>query len=126
VERLVNGLKEIGFEHESIYIDPLIQPISTDVTKGKMAMDAVAEIMRRYPGIHTACGASNISFGLPKRRLVNRCFITMMIAHGLDTAILDPLDVKTMEAVMTANMLAGGDRFCMRFLNAVREGKINS
>lgn len=125
-DRLVSGLKEIGFAHESIYIDPLIQPISTDITKGKMAMDAVAQIMRRYPGIHTVCGASNISFGMPVRRLINRYFITMMIAHGLDTAILDPLDGKTMEAVMTADMLAGGDRYCMRFLKAVREGKIGN
>ena len=125
-DHLVSGLKDIGFAHESIYIDPLIQPISTDITKGKMAMEAVAEIMKRYPGIHTACGASNISFGMPKRRLINRAFITMMIAHGLDTAILDPLDGKTMEAVMTANMLAGRDRYCMSFLNAVREGKIGN
>ena len=125
-DHLVAGLKAIGFAHESIYIDPLIQPISTDTTKGKMAMQAVAEIMRRYPGIHTACGASNISFGMPERRLINRAFITMMIAHGLDTAILDPLDGKTMEAVMTANMLAGRDRFCMGFLNAVRAGKIGN
>ena len=125
-DRLVSGLKEIGFAHESIYIDPLIQPISTDITKGKMAMEAVAEIMKRYPGIHTVCGASNISFGMPLRRRINRYFITMMIANGLDTAILDPLDGKTMEAVMTANMLAGGDRFCMSFLNAVRAGKIGN
>jgi cobalamin-dependent methionine synthase I len=125
-DRLVSELKDIGFAHESIYIDPLIQPISTDITKGKMAMEAVAEIMKRYPGIHTVCGASNISFGMPVRRLINRYFITMMIAHGLDTAILDPLDGKTIEAVMTANMLAGGDRFCMSFLKAVREGKIGN
>jgi len=126
VDRLVKGLAELGFEHNAIYIDPLIQPIATDVTKGKMAMDAVAGIMGRYPGIHTTCGASNISYGMPQRRLINRRFIAMMIAHGLDSAIINPLDGKTIETIMTADMLVGRDRFCRSFLKAVRSGKIGS
>ena len=88
-------------------------------------MDAVAGIMDRYPGIHTTCGASNISYGMPQRRLINRRFIAMMIAHGLDSAIIDPLDKKTIETIMTADMLVGRDRFCRNFLNAVRSGKID-
>ena len=124
VERLVKGLAELGFENNAIYIDPLIQPIATDITKGKMAMDAVAGIMEGHPGIHTACGASNISFGMPQRRIINRQFIAMMIAHGLDCAIIDPLDGKTIETIMTADMLFGRDRFCQSFLKAARSGKI--
>jgi cobalamin-dependent methionine synthase I len=124
-DRLVNGLSDLGFENSDIYIDPLVQPIATDITKGKMVMDAVAEIMDRYPGIHTTCGASNISYGMPKRRFVNRHFITMMKGHGLDSAIIDPLDGKTIEAIMTTDMLVGRDRFCRNFLNGVRSGKID-
>ena len=122
--RLVEGLTELGFSYDSIYLDPLIQPISTDITKGKMAMDAVAKIMEHHPGIHTTCGASNISYGMPQRRVINRHFIAMMIAHGLDSAIIDPLDEKTIETIMTADMLIGKDRFCQNFLKAVRTGKI--
>jgi 5-methyltetrahydrofolate--homocysteine methyltransferase len=125
-DRLVNGLSDLGFENEDIYIDPLVQPIATDIKKGKMVMDAIAEIVDRYPGIHTTCGASNISYGMPKRQLINRHFITMMISHGLDSAIVDPLDQKTMTAIMTADMLLGGDRFCRNFLNGVRAGIIVS
>jgi cobalamin-dependent methionine synthase I len=101
-----------------------ILALCMDDTGLPKSLDNLLERADRLVSIHTACGASNISFGLPKRWLVNRCFIIMMIAHGLDTAILDPLDGKTMEAVLTANMLAGRDRFCMGFLNAVRAGKI--
>ena len=124
-DRLVKGLSDLGFENNDIYIDPLVQPIATDITKGNMVMDAVAGIMDRYPGIHTTCGASNISYGMPQRRLINRRFIAMMIAHGLDSAIIDPLDGKTIETIMTADMLVGRDRFCRNFLNAVRSGKID-
>jgi cobalamin-dependent methionine synthase I len=124
-DRLVKGLSDLGFENNDIYIDPLVQPIATDITKGKIVMSAVAGIIDRYPGIHTTCGASNISYGMPQRRVINRRFITMMIGHGLDSAILDPLDGKTMETIMTADMLVGRDRFCRNFLNAVRSGKID-
>jgi 5-methyltetrahydrofolate--homocysteine methyltransferase len=49
-----------------------------------------------------------------------------MISHGLDSAIVDPLDQKTMTAIMTTDMLLGGDRFCRNFLNGVRAGIIVS
>lgn len=123
-EKLVHGLNDLGFENGSIYLDPLVQPISTDVTKGMVVMEAVSEIMARFPGIHTCCGLSNISFGLPHRRLINRYFLAMMAAHGLDSAILDPTDEKMVEAVLISQMLAGGDRFCRQYLTAARSGKI--
>ena len=111
---------------DSIYIDPIVQPISTDITKGKMALLGVSEIMEKYEGIHTTSGLSNISFGNPKRRLINRFFLSMMIAYGLDSAILDPLDQKMIEAIKTADMLAGNDGYCRNFLTAVRAGQIGN
>lgn len=118
--QLVDGLNKLGFANEAIYIDPVIQPISTDVEKGKMAMEAVWRIREKFPGVHACCGLSNISFGMPKRKTINRYFLAMMVAHGLDSAILDPLDKKMMAAVLTSQMLAGEDRFCRSFLSAVR------
>jgi len=123
-ERIVSGLTETGLGLDSIYIDPIVQPISIDTTKGKTALLAVSNIMERFAGIHTTSGLSNISFGNPKRRLINRCFLSMMIAYGLDSAILDPLDQKMVAALKTADMLAGNDDYCRNFLNAVRAGII--
>jgi 5-methyltetrahydrofolate--homocysteine methyltransferase len=123
-ERIVSGLAEAGFSRDSIYIDPIIQPVSTDITKGKMALVAVSKIMEKFSGIHTTSGLSNISFGLPKRRIINRFFLSMMVAYGLDSAILDPLDQKMIEAIKTVDMLAGNDGYCRNFLTAVRAGQI--
>ena len=125
-DRLVHGLNKLGFANESIYIDPLVQPVSTDVTKGKWVMEAVSRIHAGFEGIHTTCGLSNISYALPQRRVVNRYFVAMMIARGLDSAIVDPLDKELMAAVRTAEMLIGNDRFCRGYINAVRAGKIES
>lgn len=124
--RLVRGLEEIGIERHWIYIDPLVQPISTDTTKGVMAMDSVRGIMNELPGVHTICGLSNISYGLPQRKIINRAFLTFLMSAGLDTALIDPLDDKIMAVLKTTEMLLGNDEYCKDYLTGVRSGLIVS
>lgn len=124
--RLVGGLEDIGIKRDRIYVDPLIQPISTDVTKGLMAMECVRGITNGYPGVHTACGLSNISYGLPQRKHINRVFLSLLMAAGLDGAIIDPLDDKMMAVLKTTQMLMGEDAYCMNYLKAVRSGQVKS
>ncbi len=123
---LVGELENIGFKRDDIFIDPLIQPMSVDISNGMMAMDAIKGIMTELEGVHTTGGLSNISYGLPERRIVNRCFLAMMIASGFDSAIMDPLDREIMALTSTSDMLAGNDDFCMNFIKGVRAGKIFS
>jgi len=124
--RLVKGLEGIGVRRELIYIDPLIQPISTDITKGIMAMEAVRGIMGTFPGVHTICGLSNISYGLPQRKIINRTFLALLMCAGLDAAIIDPLDDTIMAVLKTAEMLIGNDEYCASYLKGVRAGQIVS
>lgn len=121
---LVGELEKIGFKRDDIFIDPLIQPMSVDVTNGKMAMNAVKTIMTELEGVHTTGGLSNISYGLPQRKIINRCFLAMMLAHGYNSAIMDPLDKDIMALMHTADMLAGNDQFCMNYIKGVRAEKI--
>lgn len=123
---LVSELEKIGFDRDDIFIDPLIQPISVDTGNGRMVMGAVKTIMTELEGVHTTGGLSNISYGLPQRRIINRCFLAMMVAHGFDSAIMDPLDREVMEIVLTADMVAGNDDYCMRFIKATRSGAIGA
>ncbi len=124
--RLVTELEKIGFKRGDIFIDPLIQPMSVEKTNGQMAMNAVKKINAELAGVHTTGGLSNISYGLPQRRIINRCFLSMMMANGFDSAIMDPLDVDLMALTTTADMLAGNDDYCMRYIKATRSGKIIS
>ena len=119
-DRLVAELNNIDIPTNAIYVDPLVQPISTDTTKGMMVLDAVRGIKMNYPEIHITGGLSNISYGLPQRRIVNRTFVTLMMDAGMDSAIIDPLDSKIMATIKTADMLIGNDHFCMNFLKGVR------
>ena len=109
---------------ENIYVDPLVQPIATDQSFGREFLAAVERIMALFPGVHTICGLSNVSFGLPLRKFLNRTFVGMAIAKGLDTVILNPLDKRMMANIVAADALAGNDRFCMEFIRAYREGKL--
>lgn len=119
---MVSELENIGFKRDDIFIDPLIQPLSVDVGNGRMAMDAVSAIMTELEGVHTTGGLSNISYGLPQRRIINRGFLAMMMANGFDSAIMDPLDREVMRMVVTGDMIAGNDDFCMNFIKATRSG----
>ena len=123
---LVEELNKIGFPTNAIYIDPLIQPISTDSNKGMMVLDAVRAIKTKYSGVHITGGLSNISYGLPQRHIINRTFVALMMDAGMDSAIIDPLDAKIMATIKTADMLIGNDSFCGNYLKGVRSGVIKS
>ncbi|MBF0377461.1 MAG: dihydropteroate synthase [Desulfamplus sp.] len=124
--KLVEELNKIKIKTENIYIDPLVQPISTDVKKGVMVLDAVRAIKLKFPEVHISGGLSNISYGLPQRKIINRTFVSLMMAAGMDSAIIDPLDQKIMATIKTADMLLGHDNFCGNYLRGVRAGVIES
>ena len=123
---IVAELEKIGMKKEDIFMDPLIQPISVDCNNGTMVIKAVRTIMTDLKGVHTTGGLSNISYGLPQRKIINRSFLMMMMAHGFDSAIMDPLDKEIMAVLKTGEMLKGHDNFCMNYLKAVRSGDIES
>ena len=123
-DQLIELLLHHGVKLENIYVDPLVQPVATDKIFGSEFLESIAQILTRFPGIHTMCGLSNISFGLPQRKFLNRTFMAMAIAKGLDAAILDPLDTQMMGVVIAAETLIGRDNFCMNYIKAYRGEKL--
>jgi 5-methyltetrahydrofolate--homocysteine methyltransferase len=91
-----------------------------------MVLDAVRAIKKKHPEVHITGGLSNISYGLPQRKIINRTFVTLMMDAGMDSAIIDPLDEKIMGTIKTNDMLLGYDNFCMNYLKGVRSGAIIS
>lgn len=122
-DQLVNGLLKSNIPLENIFVDPLVQPVSVNQTFGVEFLNAVEQIMKRFPGIHTACGLSNISYGVPARKFLNQTFMSMAIAKGLDGAIVNPLDQNMMAHIIASETLAGRDEFCMNYLKAFRAGR---
>jgi 5-methyltetrahydrofolate--homocysteine methyltransferase len=122
---IVKAAEGAGVSVDRLIFDPLIVPISTDAAEVRAAIEAVREIMRRWPGAHTACGLSNISFGLPCRNVLNRTFLAMLIEAGLDGAIMDPTEPHMMSTVLAAEALAGRDEYCMNYIKAGRADQLD-
>ena len=125
-EKLIGDMTGEGVQIGDIYIDPMVRPVSTGSHYGVVALDTIRRVMAEFPGVHTTCGLSNISFGLPARKIINQAFLISAIAAGLDSAILDPLDKRIMSFVYASELLQGKDEFCMNYLSAFREGKLDA
>jgi len=119
-DKLINGLVRNGIRVEDIFVDPLVQPLATDSTYGMEFINAIELIMTEFPGIHTVCGLSNISYGLPERKFLNQTFVIMAITKGLDCAIIDPLDKRMMGVIKAAEALCGRDEYCLNYIRTYR------
>jgi 5-methyltetrahydrofolate--homocysteine methyltransferase len=124
-EQLVEKVKALGIPLDNLYIDPLVYPLATSDQSALATLDAIEKIMKEFAGVHTICGLTNVSYGLPNRKLVNRTFLVSAIARGLDSAILDPTDKQLFGTLRAALMISGRDEFCMEYITAFREGKID-
>jgi 5-methyltetrahydrofolate corrinoid/iron sulfur protein methyltransferase len=124
--RLVIKVTDAGIALDDVYIDPLIFSVSTDGNAAIEGLDAIKEIMETFPGVHTVCGMTNISYGLPLRKLINRTFLAMAMLMGLDAAILDPTDIDQYSTLKAAKVLLGQDDFCLEFINDFREGRLKA
>jgi cobalamin-dependent methionine synthase I len=122
-DKLINSLVGKNVPIENIYVDPLVQPVSTNGDFGVEFLNAVEKIMTGFPGVHTMCGLSNISYGLPLRKHLNQNFAVMAIARGLDGLIINPLDKRMMANIIAAETLAGRDNYCMNYLKAYRDNR---
>lgn len=133
--RLVPQLTSRGIKTGAMHIDPLVFPISTDQANGNGFLDAVSQVRKTYgPEIHIVAGLSNISFGMPNRKLLNQVFTWLAVQAGADGGIVDPLqinttildkiDTKSTSFALARDLLTGQDEFGMNYISACRDGTI--
>ncbi|MBT8340230.1 MAG: dihydropteroate synthase [Desulfatitalea sp.] len=125
-EQLIDALVRVGIDLPDIFIDPLVQPVSVDTRMGTAALSAIGAIRERHPQVNIICGLSNISFGLPERRLINRYFLALALGKGLSAAILDPTDRAMSAALKTARMLLDQDEYCSDYIEAYEGGILSN
>ncbi len=135
VNRLMESVRSKDIPLSDVYIDCLVFPISVEAEYGNHFLDAVREI-RKIHGteIHITGGLSNVSFGLPKRKLINDIFIYLGLEAGLDSGIVDPVQSKIKDIFkidldgepeqLAREMLLGRDEFCVNYLQGWRQGRL--
>lgn len=121
-DKLVKDLTSAGVSCSDIYFDPLIKPIGTSDKAGLQVLETIQMINERYPDVHFICGLSNVSHGLPHRKVLNQVFMIQTMVKGMDAYILDPLDNIMMGFVLASKLLLGQDEYCLRYIKASRNG----
>ncbi len=122
IRRLVEATRGAGIPDEKVYVDPLVMTISTNTASATIALEVMRTVRAEFPAAHMTSGLSNVSFGLPARSLVNRTYLTLAVAAGLDSAILDPLDRDLRAALLATQLVLGQDRHCLGYTRAFRAG----
>lgn len=125
VNKLVKDLTGAGIPLDDIYLDPLVKPVSISDGAGLEVLDTLRYIRAEYPSVHIICGLSNVSYGLPNRKVLNQMFMVQTMTAGMDAYILDPLDRAMMGFYYASQALLGKDPFCGQYLDAYRSGIYN-
>ncbi len=122
IDMVITATQAAGVPDDKVYVDPLAMTIATANQSAVMACETIRTVKEKYPEVHFTMGLSNISFGLPARKQINRAFLTLAMQAGLDSAILDPLDKELRSAIVTTELLLGKDRHCLNYVRASRTG----
>jgi 5-methyltetrahydrofolate--homocysteine methyltransferase len=123
-EDIMAKAAEFDIAPSRIFIDPLVETLGTNGESLITFAEVTAEIKKRYPDVHITSGLSNISFGLPVRKLINSSFMTLAMNAGMDSAIIDPTNRDMMGTIFATAALLGDDFYCMEYIGAVRENRI--
>jgi cobalamin-dependent methionine synthase I len=121
---LVGDMIAAGVEPDNIYVDSLVFPIGAEAGAGVAVLDTIKTLKAEFEGIHFVCGLSNISYGLPNRKLLNQAFVVLCMGMGLDAVIVDPTDDKLMSLICAAEALLGRDEYCADYIGAARAEKL--
>ena len=137
IREVMSAVEAANIPLDDVYVDGLVFPISVASQYGNDYLNAVSEIRGIYGSeVHITGGLSNVSFGLPRRKLVNDTFIHLGLEAGIDCGIIDPIQSKIQtvfdlnvdsEGVRLAReMLLGQDDFCMNYIQAYREKRLTT
>ena len=115
--KIYEAADRYGVPREDIVIDGLAMTISSDSASAMVTLETLRRVRDELHG-HTILGVSNISFGLPRRAIINSFFLAMALQSGLSAAIMNPGNEEMMEAYRAFLALANMDPQCMDYIAA--------
>lgn len=121
-EKIIKEAKKYNISEEKLIIDCLVLTVSAQQSEVIETIDAIRIIKSKY-NVKTTLGISNVSYGMPNRKLLTRTFMSLAIAAGLDSAIMDPLDKNLVDTILATNVLInsdiGGEKYIEEISNIV-------
>lgn len=123
-KRLYKNLIQANIPPDYIYFDILVLSVGVEPGAALVTLETIKTVRANFPASHIICGVSNVSMGLPGRRLINRTFLTMAIDAGLDTLLADVRDPSLLSSIYASKILINQDPYCLEYLKAYRGKKI--
>lgn len=121
-QRIIDKAAEYGIARKDLIFDTLAMTISADTKAAVATLDSLSYI-RNELGIHTSLGASNISFGLPERDLINGTFFAVALSRGLSAAIMNPYSTEMMKTYYAYRALHDMDENCLEYIDYALRAK---
>lgn len=122
--QLLEKASEYGIDPDRIHIDPLVLALSAVNDSALNFFEAIRLIKKKYPTVNVTAALSNISYGMPLRKLLNSNFLALAMEAGLDSVIADPLNRDMIGTIYATEALLNKDKFCRRYNTAYRKGII--
>ena len=116
--KIVQRAEEAGIPPEDVVIDCLVFAVGADTRSGLITLDAIRRVKEEL-GVNFTMGASNISFGLPERELINNAFVSISIASGVNSLIVDAAKIRPI--VLAADLVLARDNYARRYVAAYRQ-----
>jgi 5-methyltetrahydrofolate--homocysteine methyltransferase len=133
-EKIIDFAVSRGIDKDNIFIDPLAKPVSTEPNQAAFFLESVR--LLKDKGIRCIGGLSNVSFGLPKRHILNAVFIKLALTAGIDAAIIDPTQAIVKDLLcgkplpeeissIAEDVILGKDEYSMNYIKAFRQGRLD-
>lgn len=113
---IVKKWTDYGFSENDLIIDALTLTVSAQQEDAFSTIECIRELKKKYT-VLTALGVSNISFGLPNRKIINRTFLAFAISNGLDLPIVDPFDENITETISASRIILNIDKDSQDYIN---------
>lgn len=119
-QKIVARASDHGIPPEDVIIDPMAMTVGADPDSARITLETI-RLVRQEMGNNLTLGASNISFGLPDRRVINAAFLALAMGVGLTSAIANPLAAGVRPTVMAADLLLARDPHGMQWIREHRK-----
>ncbi len=120
--KIFGAALEAGIPQDRIILDPIVMPVKFMQDQPKNVLAAIQQLtMLSDPPPHISIGLSNVASKTEERKLINRTFMVMAMAMGLDCAILDVSDADLMASVLTAELLMNKEIYSDGYLKAYQK-----
>jgi 5-methyltetrahydrofolate--homocysteine methyltransferase len=131
---MIDLLDDAGIERDRMHLDPLVFPVSTDPQNASRFFEAIRSVKDAFGEVKLTGGYSNVSFGMPNRKLLNKVFTYLCVQHGAESGIINPVAMPPREIArmdeqdesfqLARAVLTGEDMYGMEYISAHREGRL--